>query len=180
MNEVPWWAYSPSPMTLTFYSLLAIYGAYKLNSSSMRTWITNFAESAFLVGLIILPYDSSWQILQWLKWGYLHPTELYMVIGVLIRNIAIFSLCLLSSWKLASKVNNKLKLRNVAFALFPIFILLIKFLFFISNPVWSDYTYGLRFEEDSPWLIAYLSGVVDKISLGLVYVALWKENFING
>jgi len=179
MNEVPWWARSPSPMTLTVYFLLAIYGAHRLESQSFWSWVKNFCESAFVIGLVILPYDSSWQIFQWLKWGYLHPMEYRMVIGVLIRNIAVFSLCLLSSWKLALETD-KLKLTNMMFVLFPIFVLIVKFTFFTPDPVWSDWTYGLRFEQNSPWLIAYFSGLVDKVSLGLVYVSLWKENFLNG
>jgi len=166
-------------MTLTFYSLLALYGAYKLGSASLRSWVKNFADSAFLIGLVILPHDISWQIFQWLKWGHLHPTEWVMVIGVLIRNLAILTLCLVSSWELASRTN-ALNLKNMRFVIFPILVLIVKFLFLTSTPVWSDWTYGLRFIENSPWLIAYLSGIPDKFCLGFVYVSLWKGNFING
>ena len=171
--DVPWWAYSPSPMTLIFYSLLALYGAQHLEFQSLRSWIGNFCASAFVVGLVILPYDSSWQILQWLKWGYLYPSEYVMVIGVLIRNLSIFSLCLLSSWKQNLKTK-MLNLRNIIFVSFPIIALIIKFLI-TDNPVWTDWTYGLRFELNSPWLLSLISGSVDKISIGVNYIALWRK-----
>jgi len=171
--EVEWWMRSPSPMTLFFYSLLALYGAHRLESNGLKQWISNFGESAFLIGLIILPHDSSWQILQWFKWGYLHPTEWILVIGILIRNISLFLFCWLSSWKFASRTG-MLKLRNMFLVAIPIMVLLIKFVWFTPEPVWSDWTYGVRFQENSPWLIAYLSGLPDKVSLGLVYIGLWR------
>lgn len=176
--QLEWWMRSPSPMTLTFWSLLALYGAYRLQSKTTREWITNFAESALLIGIVILPYDSSWQIFQWIRWGYLHPEEYIMVIGVLIRNAAIFALCALSSWKLGLRTQ-QLKLTNATFIIFTILTLAAKFLY-APDIVWTDWTYGIRFEENPPWLLAYLSGIPDKIAQAVVYVALWKGSFLDG
>lgn len=176
--SVPWWAYSPSPMTLGFYSALALYGAYLLGSKTKREWISNFAESAFLVGLIILPFDMFWQTCQWFKYSYLFPNEWGMVIGVLIRDATILSLCLLSSWKLTQKTG-LLKLGNMWLVAFPMLSLLIRF-YFTFDPGWTDWTYPLRYASSVPWLLSYLSGLPDRAMLGLAYLALWKWNFING
>lgn len=173
MSVVPWWALSPSPMTLTFFGILSFYGAYKLKSATVRGWIGNFAESAFVLGLVIMPFDSSWQIFQWLKWGFLYPRESQMVINVLIRNTAIFSLCLLSSWKLSEKTNRVI-LKNTVFVLIPILILILKFAVAL-DPGWTDWTYPMRFESSSPWQLSYLIGLIDKVCLAGVYVNLWKK-----
>ncbi len=175
---VPWWAYSPSPMTLTFYSILSFYGAYKLNPRRKIDWLFNLAEAAFVVGLVIMPFDLAWQLFQWFKYSYLWPDELSMVIGVLIRDGLLFLLCLLSAWKLNLRTQS-LHLKNDFLLIVPVLVLLISFLL-TSDPVWTDYTYGLRFEANSPWLLSYLTGIVFRPLQASVFIALWKRNFIHG
>ncbi len=175
---VPWWALSPSPMTLAFYSVLAFYGAYKLGSRTKWEWVTNFAESAFLIGVVILPFDSCWQLFQWFKFGYLYPEEVVMVGNVLIRNVSVLSLCLLSSWKLSDRTL-LIDLKKGVFVLLPIVFLLLNFLF-LSDPGWTDWTYGMRFASSASWVLSYLSSLPIRFMLGFVFVALWKDNFIVG
>jgi hypothetical protein len=178
MSEVPWWAHSPSPMTLGIYTVLALYGAYKLESKTPRQWLHNFCESAFVIGLIILPFDCGWQIFQWFKFGYLYPDEIKIVFTSYVRNIAIYALCLLSSWKLAEKTR-KLDIKKSLVFLVPIFTLLITFLI-SPDPAWTDWTYAFRFPEISStsWLTAYLIGIPIRIMTSLAYVGLWKGNFV--
>jgi hypothetical protein len=179
MSDIPWWAHSPSPMTLTIYSLLAFYGAYKLESNTWRQWLHNFCESAFVIGLIILPYDTGWQTFQWLKFGFLYANEMKVVYGTYIRNLALYSLCLLSSWKLMIKTN-KLELKKSALFLYPTAILLITFLL-SPDPGFTDWTYAMRWPNLSSayWLFSYLSDVPIRIMTALAYVALWKDNFVG-
>lgn len=173
MNEVPWWALSPSPMTCLYWSILAFYGAYKLGSNSKREWIKNFCESAFLLGIVILTYDTVWQLGQWFKFGYLHPEEIITVRNTLIRNASVFSLCALSSWKLSLKTN-LIQFKGIFFILVPILSLSFRFLV-APDPSWTDFTYGLRFGGSLPWWYEFLSGVPDKGSLAITFMNLWKH-----
>ena len=174
MTDVPWWAFSPNPLTLSYYIVLSLYGAHKLGSKTLRQWISNFAESAFVVLLVIMIWDCAWQICQWLKWGFLYPEEIIMVRNVLVRNTLIFSLCALSSWKLNEKVH-LLNFKRLVLVVFPIIFSLIGVFLIAQDPVWTDWTYGLRYEVDSPWLLSYLAGLVSKVSLAVVYLGLWKQ-----
>ena len=178
MVDIPWWAHSPSPMTLGIYTILALYGAYKLDSKTPYQWIHNFAESAFVIGLIILPFDYGWQSFQWLKFGYLYTDEIKIVVGTYIRDAALYALCLLSAWKLMEKTR-KLELKKSLLFLLPTFILLVTF-FLSPDPGWTDWTYAFRFPQlsSASWLIAYLSDVPIRVMTSLCYVGLWKENFV--
>ena len=178
MSSIPWWAYSPSPMTLTIYTILALYGAYKLESKTPRQWIHNFAESAFVIGLIILPFDYGWQTFQWLKFGYLYADEIKIVYGTYIRNAALYALCLLSSWKLAEKTQ-KLNLKKSILVVLPTLALLVTFLL-SPDPGWTDWTFAFRFPElsSTSWLVAYLTDLPIRAMTSLTYVGLWKGNFL--
>lgn len=177
-ETIPWWAHSPSPMTLGIYSLLALYGAYKLGSKTPRQWIHNFCESAFVIGLIIIPYDYGWQTFQWLKFGYLYTHEIKIVYGTYIRNLALYALCFVSSWKLADKTH-KLELRNSLFFIIPTITLLITFLF-SPDPGWTDWTFAFRFPELSStnWLTAYLIDLPIRAMTSLAYIGMWRNNFL--
>ena len=179
MSDVPWWAFSPSPMTLATYTILALYGAYKLESKTWKQFLHNFCESALVIGLIILPFDTGWQTFQWLKFGFLYTDEIKLVIGVYLRNISIYALCYVSAWKLADKTK-KLQLQNSLYFIFPTLILFIMFLM-SPDPGWTDWTYPMRFPELSSayWLFSYLMVLPIRVMKGLAYVSLWKNNFIT-
>ena len=181
MAEIPWWAHSPSPMTLGIYSILAIYGAYKLESKTPRQWLHNFCEAGFVIGLIILPFDVAWQTFQCLKFyslGLLYLEGMKVVLSTFIRDAAIYALCFVSSYKLADKTR-KLDLNKSWLVLIPIITLGITFLF-SPDPGWTDWTYAFRWPElsSATWLIAYLTDIPVRVMTGLAVVGLWKDNFL--
>jgi hypothetical protein len=164
-------------MTLSIYSVLALYGAYKLGSKTKREWVHNFCESAFVIGLIILPFDYGWQTMQWVKFGYLYVDEITLVLGVYLRNAVAYALCLLSSWKLAEKTH-KLDLKKSLYFIFPTLTLLLVFLI-APDPGWTDWTYAFRWPELSSvtWLVSYLSDLPIRAMTAICVIAMWKGNW---
>lgn len=172
-NPVPWWALSPSPFTLVFWGVLSLYGASRLSPKTLRQWLRRFGDSAFILGLIILPFDATWQIGQWLKFGYLYPTEITMVITVLARDIAGVILCLILSRNLFGE-NRPAQLKGLVYLLFPIASLASSFLMAV-DPGWTDWTYVMRYGSTITWQMSFISGLDQRLLQALAYYKLWKR-----
>lgn len=72
-----WFYASPSPLTLFFWFLLAIYGTHILLKKEAKfkrsPKIFAFVNALFLVGLVILIQDTCWLVLDALRWVPVYP-----------------------------------------------------------------------------------------------------------
>jgi len=160
-------------MTLFFYGILSLYAAHRMGARTVREWMGGFGSGAFMVGLIILPFDAWWQLLQWLKFGSMYPGELLMVVVVLVRDAAAWTMCYLLNRNLLAE-KGPATLNGVAWVLIPMASLLIRFLWFAPDPGYTDYTYTLRYGSSMAWWVQYLSGLPDRGLQALAYYKLWK------
>lgn len=178
LQDVPFWMRSPSPMSLTFFSLLSLYGAYQFKPESFRKWLSSFGQSAFVLGLVILPFDMVWCVFHGLKWQYLFPND-YSWIGSIIRDIAFFTFSYYECLPLFRRDSNPHIKRNILLSIFIIFVpyFLIRTLFLTPNPAWMDYTLAYRLGYTDKELQAFLSytcGLPSRVMQLLIYIKLWK------
>ena len=172
MIEVPWYMLSPSPYTLTVWSVLAIYQAKKLGASSLKERMYSFAISIFSLGLIVLPFDSLWVIFQSVKFGYLYPGEVYFTLfSSLFRNLLVFLLCVYETREIKDKLNIYCLIE--LFWFIPLF-----FVWFglAPDPSWTDWTYAWRFGygNQRTFLAFVISHGVMKIIQGIIFFDLWR------
>lgn len=71
-----WFAVSPGPWSLTFYAIMGVIGARKLNSGRWRRvydetrwpWLLAFIDAIFLLGMIVFIQDSIWLVINTWRW----------------------------------------------------------------------------------------------------------------
>lgn len=175
MIGLPWWIHSPSPFTFFFWFLLALYGIHKLKPKTRREWITTFCVSAFIVGLVVLPFDLLWTVHQAFTFGHLHPQDLAELLPLFNLKLMIWVLCLYESRKLF-KGKSYLEPLNLVF-LSLYYPLLIVWFRLAPDPSWTDWTYAWRFGFGTQRILEafFISHVIAKLVQAIIYVGLWKK-----
>lgn len=173
MITLPWWAYSPSPFTFVFWFLLALYGCRKLKPKTLKEWVSAFSISAFVVGLVVLPFDILWTVHQALTFGHLHPLDLAELLPLFNVKLVIWVVCVYESINLFG-TTGKLRTENMFFLILYVPLLLVWFSL-APDPSWTDWTYALRFGFDSNRVVeAFLiSHGFAKFVQAVIFVKLW-------
>lgn len=175
MIEIPWWAYSPSPFTFVFWGILALYGCTKLKPRNRREWIGYLATSAFIVGLVVLPFDILWTVHQALTFGHLFPQDLAELMPLFNIKLLVWILCLYECRKLF-RPKSHLNATNL-FDLSLYIPLLVIWFTLAPDPSWTDWTFAWRFGYDTTRIIQsfMISHGVAKALQALIFVKLWKK-----
>lgn len=149
---------------------------------TIRRWIYNFSTCLFLLGLIVLPFDSLWIICQIIKFGYLYPTEIWpTLISSLSRNLLVFIICLWETREISGQLDKKQFTKLFWFV--PLFI----FWFTLApNPSWTDWTYAWRYGYGTLRVTTafIISHIIMKTIQAIIYFKIWKNmrnayNLIN-
>ena len=174
MNPIPWWVRSPSPFTLLFWGILALYGTLQFKPTTKREYLSAFGTSAFILGLVVLPFDALWCLFQGLRFAYLHPEGILILSLCLVRDIVGSVWCYaetMNHFGVKGKLQKKGLLKLLVFV--PYFII---FFLVAPDPSWTDWTYALRFGYGNlRALHSYLLGVPMKIVQAFIYIKLWKK-----
>lgn len=174
MIKVPWYARSPSPMTLIFWGILALYGTIQFKPKTVREYLGAFGNAVFILGLIVLPFDALWCIFQGLRFAYLHPEGILILGLCLLRDIVGSVWCYSESFHhfgVKGRLQKKGLLKLLVFV--PYFII---FFLVAPDPSWTDWTYAIRFDYGNQRIItSYLLGIPMKIVQAFIYVKLWKK-----
>jgi hypothetical protein len=172
LDPIPFYLQSPSIFSLAFWTICSLYGTIHMSPQTLREWLGRFGDSAFMLGLIILPFDFFWQIGQWLRFGYLYPDENLMVTSVLIRDATGIALCYVLSRNLFAP-KGPATIKGLRWLILPLATM--TFLFTIApDPGFMDPTYAMRFGSSVSWQFSYLKGVPDRCLQFLAYYKLWK------
>jgi len=177
LNPVPWWALSPGPLTISIYTIMAFYGAYRFNKTSKllgaMDWVRCTYKCAFIVGLVVLPFDLIWTVDEALVFGHLYPGDLAELFPLFNMKLAVWILCWIESYKFFGD-KGPLEKRNLMFMIVFVFYLTAHF-WLAPDPSWTDYTYAIRHGYDNV-LLSWLFGPVGKSLQVGVYYGIWKKN----
>lgn len=174
--DVPWWALSPSPFSIIFYLILAVYITRKLLCHvEYRRFkhITAFTDSIFIVGFFVVSLDFIWVIVCYLRFSSLYPESSFNLILCAMRDLTAVILCYLFT---ASHFKNKLiKASKTTWTLIFINIIFLTAWFILSpTPAYTDWTYAIRHDYPmSTILTSFLTSHIIGKSLvaGIIYSA---------
>jgi len=172
MLEVPWFMLSPSPYSLTVWSIMAYFQAKQLKPSSLKQWMKGFSISAFTLGFIVLPFDTMWVTFQNARFGYMYPDERWFTLfSSSLRNLLILILCIYETREVHKFLNFK-ALRKLIIFIFLFFV----WFGFASDPSWTDWTYAYRFNFGylRTFLAFLISHGLMKFIQALIYFDLWS------
>lgn len=160
-------------MTLAFWFLLAFYGCKKLKPKTRKEWVTAFSISAFVVGLVVLPFDILWTVHQALTFGHLFPQDLAELLPLFTAKLVVWIVCAYET-KYLFGVQGKLRTEHLFFLILYVPLLLIWFQL-APDPSWTDWTFAWRFGFGGQRVVeAFLiSHVLAKFVQGVIYVKLW-------
>lgn len=147
--NLPWWAFSPSPMTLTFWVLASLYGWYKLRNREYRRYsqLLRFTDAALILGVVVLFGDLIWVLICILKFGPQYPGEVYQLSLCILRDLMGVIFCLFFSMELI--MEKKIDLMG-SIPLWGLNILFMVVWFVIApDPSLTDWTYAWRYGY--PW-----------------------------
>lgn len=176
--DVPWWALSPSPFSITFYIVLIAFAADRfLAASSYRRlkFLAALTDAFFLVGLVVLSLDTVWVLCSGLRFGALHPEGLRQLAFVAGRNVAGIVLCLIL---VGGYFTWLLKFGKTSLLAFAVNVGFMATWFALSpSPAWTDWTYAIRY--DYPFTVMFTSFLVSHgVGKGLVtalFLSLWPQ-----
>lgn len=179
MNEVPFWARSPSPFTFVFWILLALWGNLHIRGKIQYKRfqrVMSVIDSIFVVGLIALSYDSLWIVFQAIRFRHFFPGDVLELIIRLIQNLGLFAICIFNAYPLFKK--KILKLSKVT--KFFIFLELAYFVFWFSfapSMAFTDWTYAIRMGFEPIIVIGAfnISHVLGKLIQGLIFISLFQK-----
>lgn len=176
MSDVPWFALSPSPLSLSIYVVMILYAAYKIKKFYPdRRLILRLTDGFFLTGLTTLSFDSIWIIFSALRWGSLFPwKDVFQLILCFGRNISGLILCiLLVLWLFHGGV---VKVRRSTILIYAINVIYLAIWFSFSiSPAGTDWTYAIR--HNAPFQVIltsfFLSHIIGRFPVALFYYSMF-------
>lgn len=178
---IPEWLYlSPSPLTLIIYALFSYYGYRKLSKGTVRwtlKWfLGDFTSAIFVLGIPVLIGDALWCMFSVLRFGYLFPDAILMMVLSVFRDLAGALTCWLFIRKLFDRKVVALS-GDFLFWIVAVNCSLFAVWFgFAVDQSWTDWTYAII--NNYP-LSRVLSSLLISHGLGraitfLGYRSMWK------
>lgn len=174
MNDLPWWAFSPSPFTLFFWGLLIVYGVSRFSPRGWRDYAVHIWDACMILALVVFPVDTLWLICEWFKFGSLYPQDLTLIVVCLIRNVGATIMCTILGWEtlIGPRINLK-KFSCLAWAI-PFYV--VWFLEAGGLEV-TDWTYALKmgFPIGRVLQSFFISHILLKSLQAAMYINLWRR-----
>lgn len=179
MQEVPWFALSPSPFTIAFYLILTVYGMKQLLKRveyKRLSHLLAFTDAIFILGLIVLTTDTLWIIASGLRFGWLYPDSVLQLVFSIGRNIAGITLCYFL-------VGNYFKKEILQFSeatwtmLFVNAFFMLGWFLIAQNPSFTDWTFAIRYDYPLSQVIGsfLVSHVIGKTLVAITYLSMWQK-----
>lgn len=178
MRNVPWWALSPSPFTALVWCGLAWYGQrYYARRVTYPKWqfMKSFVDSAFLLGIIVLTFDTYWCIGQMIRFGSLYPDDVFHMYLCMGRNIAAIAMCLFMEVQYYGKtwrITRFTVISQIALILF-----MVGWFTWASDITMTDWTKGIV--AGYPWNHIFrtfvMSHVFAKTLQGISFITLFNH-----
>jgi len=174
MNDVPWFMFSPSPVSLIQYVILSwILSRYLLKKVKYNRvpCIMSMIDSFFVVAFFVVVTDGFWCLFCIFRWLPLFPDDLVQIVSSFFRDVAgaaLFFLLIGGYFR-----NGVLNFRRTVPWLFVCFVSQGLWFLLAPSPAFTDYTYGFR-HGYSFWVVAgswILSHFVMRIPL---WIAILK------
>ena len=181
MIEVPFWARSPSPFTIAFWILLALWGNLQIKGKVIYKRfprLVGLTDSALVVGLVAFSFDAIWVFCQVCKFGQLYPADIPEMYRCLARDFLLFFLCLiLVSYSLIKK-------KVIGMTKITVVLLFLEYAFFFiwfvlaPDPSWTDWTYAIRYGYSGSRVVEAftISHTIGKFIQGLIFISLWRKD----
>ncbi len=180
MADLPWWALSPSPFTIAFWLVLAVWATRRILVHMKYRRLKHlmaFTDALFIIGFVVLTTDLMWCVACLLKFGPGYPwADVFQLFLCALRDIAATAFCYLlikSHFDLGFiSFNSKTVLSYCVNAIFLS-------LWFLAapTPAFTDWTFAIR--HDYPMgvvLSSFLfSHVVGKIIVAVLFYSLWSK-----
>lgn len=176
-----WFYSSPGPISLIYYAILILFGAYflvKRVEYRRFKWLNALTESFFLNGFIILSGDLIWILICACRFLPFYPDNLFLVVCVSLRDFVGMILCFLL-------VGNHIRKGVIKFGknTFMAYLLLIGFLLvdfgMATTPAWTDWTFAVRQGYSTSFILAslFFSYGLGKVFSTVLWWSWWKPKF---
>lgn len=179
MSSLPFWALSPSPYTILFWAIMALWGTLNLPLRRNRLpGLNRLLDALWILGLVVLPFDAVWCLFQGVRFASIHPQGVLQLAICFLRDIAGFILCLtMARPYFAFKVTEFRFWGNVIWLCLLGYMVV--WFWYAPSPAWTDWTYGLRFgaSPETVTLAFLISHVGAKFFQGLIYISLFDPMF---
>jgi len=176
----PWFYSSPGPLSLTYYGILILVGAYLcLRRVRYRRWprLIALTDSFFLTSFIVLSCDAMWMGVCALRFLPSYPQDLFLVISVLARDFGWMLFCYLLMGKHFRQKVISFK-RNTFYAYLVLLSFLCMNFALAPNPTFTDWTYAIRQGCDISVVLkalAFSYGVGKAVGV-LVFWSWWTKS----
>lgn len=186
MADLPWYAFSPSPWTLVFWAILAIYIVRKILSyypmlawdfkTKWKTRIHLYTTALFIIGFFVLSTDNFYILGALWKWGPLFPESQLQLIFCLGRNIVGMIFCRIF---FLEYVKDKIIVLNrrliIAYGINAMFFIV--WFAWASSPALTDWTFAIRHDYPAPiiQLSFFISHFIGRVIWLLILVNCWAR-----
>ena len=179
MNNVPWWALSPSPFSIVFYLLLTVYALKQIFKDLMilrkRDYLLAFTDAVLIVGFVVVYLDTFWIVACGLRFGWQYPDSVLQLIFAFGRNITGVILCYMLIGNYFRQ--GKLKLTNKTTQLFFLNILFLAVWFVAApSPAFTDWTFAIR--HGYSWSVIltslFISHFIGKSLVAVIFLSIWR------
>jgi len=177
LENLPWWTLSPSPITLTFYVILSLYGGFKIariyaHNYKRLKWLTALSDGAFMLGFVVITLDTVWILCSGFRFGWFYPDSIPQLLACLFRNAGIIALCyIFTKDYLQHRATEK------TFIYFAVNVVFMVVWFALSpSPAYTDWTFALRFNYPitTAALSFFISHVIGKALVALTYLTYFR------
>ena len=176
--EVPWWALSPSPVSILFYLLLAFYAMKRLlqvKHYPKWTYVVTFTDALLLVGFVVLLLDACWVLVCAIRFLPEYPGSFFQLAFSFCRDIAGVVFCyLLTSSLFKHRIFTIRQQTPILFVLNLLF--LIVWFWAAPSPAYTDWTFAIR--NDYGWDVVaasfVMSHVLGKSLVATIFLSCWE------
>lgn len=177
MQDLPWWALSPSPFSIAFYLVLIFFAAgrlRRLTDYGRFSRLKTLSDAFFLLGFFVLIGDLTWVVACGFRFGLEFFDSLPQLLMAGGRDIAGILLC--SYWLRQAQRNCLVNINQHTMRLLLLNAVFIAVWFLLApNPAWTDWTFAFRHNFSGGVVISsfFISHVLGKFLIGCAFLSIW-------
>lgn len=167
--DLPWWARSPGPFTVSQWVILTLVGFYMLRKRvyDQKPMFNRFFDAMWSLGRIVLLSDLVWVIVCFLRFGSQFPSSVPQLAFSGLRDLGGVIFCHINLKKkppLFDRDLNWMWVVDIAFMLI--------WFFTAPNPAYTDWTYAIRYDYPwgTVWATFFISHILGRIITSSIYL----------
>jgi len=170
-----WYTISPTPWSIAMYAIWAWWGSRRLPRDAYIRFhrLAAWVDALWIAGVVVLVGDILWVMAVWIRWGFVYPNEIMLLIYSLIRNTAGLILCLLMSrgWWNSGRVRWNMDV----FCLWLVDLLYLIMWFGLAPGLeWTHWVYALENGYATWPYVGFIAFIIGRIITTTIYMRTWN------